>query len=275
MKLGEKIKTERIRNNLTQAKLCEGILTRSMLSQIEHGGALPSLGTLSSLATKLHVPAEYFLSEDETPFWFLKKERLPFLQAAIRDGEYLTALSHWNEDLGMDDELHFLFAFCLVEATKENLKIGNFFDARSHMEKACYHLEHTAYPAENLRARILLYRALFSSVEQEDPREILKQYAETVRDSTEEETAKYLSADLNYTYRIPYFKKHIQAKKHILVREFDEAIRLLRELEDGFSDSYGKHLLHLIYRDLEECYLSKRDFEMAYTYAKKAEKYFD
>jgi transcriptional regulator with XRE-family HTH domain len=272
MKLGEKIKAERIRNRLTQAKLCDGILTRSMLSQIEHGGALPSLGTLSALATRLHVPMEYFLSEDETPFWFLKKERLPFLQEAIREGKYLEALSHWNEALGMDDELHFLFAVCLVEATKENLKIGNFFDARSHMEKACYHLEHTSYPQDSLRARILLYRALFSSVEQEDPRETLKQYEETVRNSTEEETAKYLSADLNYAYRIPYFKKHIQAKKHVIAHEYDEAIHLLRELEDGHSFTDGKHLLHLIYRDLEVCYLAKKDFEMAYTYAKKGEK---
>ena len=159
-----------------------------------------------------------------------------------------------------------------MEATKENLKIGNFFDARSHMEKACYHLEHTSYPQDNLRARILLYRALFSSVEQEDPRETLKQYEETVRNSTEEETAKYLSADLNYAYRIPYFKKHIQAKKHVIAHEYDEAIHLLRELEDGHSFTDGKHLLHLIYRDLEVCYLAKKDFEMAYTYAKKGEK---
>ena len=273
MNLGEKIKAERVRNHLTQAKLCEDILTRSMLSQIEHGTALPSLGTLVALAKKLHVPVEYFLSEDETPFWFLKKERLPFLQSAIRDGKYLDAISHWNDEIGMDDELHFLFAFCLVEITKENLKEGNLFDARSHMEKACYHLEHTTYPTATLRARILLYRALFLSAEQEDPKESLRQYEEAVRESTEEETAKYLSADLNYAYRIPYLKKHIQAKKHMEAQEFEEAIRLLHDLEESASLFHGKHLQHLIYRDLEKCYLSKKDFEMAYMYAKKTEKY--
>ena len=275
MKLGEKIKAERVRNHLTQAKLCEEILTRSMLSQIEHGTALPSLGTLSALATKLHVPVEYFLSEDEEPFWFLKKERLPFIMDDIREERYSEALSHWNEDFGMDNELHFLFAFCLVELTREDLKAGNFFDGRTHMEKATYHLENTEYPVDSLRARIQLYRALFLSAEREDPGESLRQYAETVRETTEEETAKYLSADLNYVYRIPFFKKHIQAKKHMESREFGEAIRSLHELEESALLSHGKHFAHLIYRDLEKCYLAERNFEKAYGYAKKAEKYSD
>ena len=63
MELGEKIKAVRLEAGLSQRQLCEGIITRNMLSQIEHGTAKPSMQTLSCLAARLGKSVSFFLDE--------------------------------------------------------------------------------------------------------------------------------------------------------------------------------------------------------------------
>ena len=53
MTLGNKIKEIRKRKNITQSALCQGKITRNMLSLIENGVSLPSLASLVYLAEKL------------------------------------------------------------------------------------------------------------------------------------------------------------------------------------------------------------------------------
>ena len=64
MDLGEKLRQARLEAGLSQRQLCGDIITRNMLSQIEHGAARPSMDTLRSLASRLGKPVSYFLEED-------------------------------------------------------------------------------------------------------------------------------------------------------------------------------------------------------------------
>lgn len=64
MELGEKIRQARLEAGLSQRQLCEGAITRNMLSQIENGSARPSMGTLQFLAGRLNRPVSFFLQED-------------------------------------------------------------------------------------------------------------------------------------------------------------------------------------------------------------------
>lgn len=64
MELGEKILRARQEAGLSQRQLCGDTITRNMLSQIEHGTARPSMGTLKILAARLGKPVSYFLDED-------------------------------------------------------------------------------------------------------------------------------------------------------------------------------------------------------------------
>ena len=64
MELGEKIKLARLEAGFSQRQLCEGAVTRNMLSQIENGVARPSMDTLKILAARLGKPVSYFLEED-------------------------------------------------------------------------------------------------------------------------------------------------------------------------------------------------------------------
>ena len=64
MDLGEKLRLARQEAGFSQRQLCEGIVTRNMLSLIEHGTAKPSMDTLRMLAARLEKPVSWFLEED-------------------------------------------------------------------------------------------------------------------------------------------------------------------------------------------------------------------
>ena len=64
MELGEKIRQARLEAGLSQRQLCEGAVTRNMLSQIENGSARPSMDTLKVFAARLGRTVSYFLEED-------------------------------------------------------------------------------------------------------------------------------------------------------------------------------------------------------------------
>ncbi len=64
MELGEKLRQARMEAGLSQRQLCGGVITRNMLSQIEHGTARPSMDTLRHLAGQLGKPLSFFLEEE-------------------------------------------------------------------------------------------------------------------------------------------------------------------------------------------------------------------
>jgi transcriptional regulator with XRE-family HTH domain len=74
--IGEKIRQIRIRRGMTQTELASGIVSPSMISQIEAGKARASYALLCSLAARLATPVEYFLSDLEEPFTHTTKLRL-------------------------------------------------------------------------------------------------------------------------------------------------------------------------------------------------------
>lgn len=64
MELGQRLKQARLEMGLSQRQLCEGLVTRNMLSQIENGSARPSMEVLRSFAVRLGKTVSYFLEED-------------------------------------------------------------------------------------------------------------------------------------------------------------------------------------------------------------------
>jgi tetratricopeptide (TPR) repeat protein len=64
--LGERIKKARKEADMTQNDLARGIVTPSMICQIENGKAYPSYKVLTALAERLQKPIEYFVSDTDT-----------------------------------------------------------------------------------------------------------------------------------------------------------------------------------------------------------------
>jgi tetratricopeptide (TPR) repeat protein len=64
--LGQKIRELRIQKGLTQQELGAGIVTISMISQIESDKAYPSHKVLEQIAERLETPIEYFIADMQT-----------------------------------------------------------------------------------------------------------------------------------------------------------------------------------------------------------------
>ena len=88
MELGEKLLKARIAAGLSQRQLCGDVITRNMLSQIEHGTARPSMETLQYLASRLGKPISFFLEDslDTAPLEALEKLRQA--EAALACGKH-------------------------------------------------------------------------------------------------------------------------------------------------------------------------------------------
>ena len=65
LEIGQRIRTARQEAGLSQRQLCGDQITRNMLSQIENGGAVPSLQTLQYLADRLQRPVGWFFGDQK------------------------------------------------------------------------------------------------------------------------------------------------------------------------------------------------------------------
>ncbi|MBX6354074.1 MAG: helix-turn-helix domain-containing protein [Thermoflavifilum sp.] len=86
-KIGRKLREVRVRRGLTQAQLAEGIVSSSMISQIEAGKTNPSFGILVQLANRLTTPVEYFLNDLDEPYVNATKLRLAEFYLVLHEPE--------------------------------------------------------------------------------------------------------------------------------------------------------------------------------------------
>ena len=107
MELGEKLLRARQEAGLSQRQLCGEVITRNMLSQIEHGTARPSMDTLRYLAGRLGKPVSFFL-EEEPPVSEAEAKLLAALnrldagEQALREGREALALGLLSEPIPED-----------------------------------------------------------------------------------------------------------------------------------------------------------------------------
>lgn len=88
--IGDKVKQLRKAKGLTQTDLAGDHMTKSMLSQIENGRALPSMNSLQFLAGRLGVDPGYFLEgEDEAELAPLVRE----LEILFKEKKYAEIIS--------------------------------------------------------------------------------------------------------------------------------------------------------------------------------------
>ena len=126
MHLGEKLRRARQEAGLSQRQLCGDTITRTMLSQIEHGSANPSMATLRYLAERLGKNFSYFLQEETilSPNPGLLQQA----RQAYAGGKYAAVLDmaaqYQGPDPLFDEEWHYLCALSAL-ALGEALVAGN------------------------------------------------------------------------------------------------------------------------------------------------------
>ena len=138
MTLGEKLLCARQEAGLSQRQLCGDVITRNMLSQIEHGTAKPSMETLRYLAARLEKPVSYFLEEDAalSPNQALMEQaRSSWESGAYAEG-WLVLKGFRHPDPLLEWEWNHLSFLSGMAAAKDALQDGKPLYARQLLEEA-------------------------------------------------------------------------------------------------------------------------------------------
>ncbi len=161
MELGQKIRAARLEAGLSQRALCEGVVTRNMLSQIENGSARPSMDTLRILAARLHKTVGYFLEEgascNEKLMHSLRQAKPEQVESILKD--YIAP------DPVFDRERYFLESNAYLALSRQALQEGKTAYAQSLWEKAVEAGKKTPY-FPKVDALLLAYEIDPSQAEQ-------------------------------------------------------------------------------------------------------------
>ena len=271
MKLGEKIRAMRKERGLTQARLAGDRITPNMLCEIERGKAAPSLDTLLYLADALDVPASYLLDDGEDPTGFYQRRALPEIKRLFLAGRYGECFRLCESLPGEPtDELALLAAHAAFGEGKRAFHSGNLETALVYFGETLALVDKTYFPTDSLRASASLYAALCSNVgaPRRDFNE--KAYRSLAAAATESELYAYMTDNAEYPYENDMYAAHQRAHRLLRDRRRDEALVILKALEDRKSEpTVSAYFLFRLYTDMEICYREDRDFEKAYKYATK------
>ena len=126
MDLGQRLKQARLEAGLSQRALCDGIITRNMLSQIENGSARPSMDTLRQLAQRLGKTVSFFLEEDTvtSPNPAVMEVARRFLAAGDHDRALGELADYREPDPLFDQERQLILALCLLAQAREAARAG-------------------------------------------------------------------------------------------------------------------------------------------------------
>ncbi len=154
MTLGEKIRSARMALGLSQRAVCGDVITRNMLSQIEHGAAKPSMDTLKYLASRLGKPVSFFLEEES----MVSPNQQVMLRARecfdrADHAQVLRALEDYKApDVICDSERAFLSFLSLLQLAEQALGENKQPLARTLLENAAQ-WEKELWMLPELRAR--------------------------------------------------------------------------------------------------------------------------
>ena len=158
MNIGEKIKKLRNEKFMTQSQLAGIEITRNMLSRIENGAALPSLGTVKYLAARLNVPAGYLIGGPEDERIYKKNTELKEIKKAYKSKNYAICLDMCKKSgLEDEDEIMLIMAESAFAAAEEEFGEGKLREACRLFDEAAEYVGRTAYYAEQIKSGAAVY----------------------------------------------------------------------------------------------------------------------
>ena len=262
MELGEKLLRARQEAGLSQRQLCGDVITRNMLSQIEHGTARPSMDTLRYLSGRLGKPMSFFLEED-----VVTSSNLPLMQqarAAWKAGD----AEQTRECLGQyrfpdetfDWEWRYLMTVSTLAAAEQALSEGKNPYARQLLEQT----DMDGFPELERKKLLLLGRipgadlqTLSGQLPSLDAELLLRAEAALVQKEAGR-AADFLAAAENR--KDPRWNL-LRGRAYLLQKHYQEAAKCLEKAEAV----YPKDCASL----LEVCFRELGDFQKAYFYACK------
>lgn len=288
MNIGKKIKDLRSSKLMTQSELAGNEITRNMLSQIENGTALPSVGTILYLAKKLGVPAGYLLSEGEEEFIYKKTTVMRNIKRAYADKSFEICrdmcLSSFDE---FDDELELILTDCCVGSAEDCMRNGRLHKACSYLDEAILHANNTMFTTTAQKNSISIMFGLLKEISPSldsneadtDIREDLLhpavysgmfcKYLTVILDS--EKYDLFLddiagNPDVSQDETDKLFVLHLKAKHDMSNGDYKSALSTLKRVID--SDTVPQRLLlYLACADMEICCRETDDYKGAYEFS--------
>ena len=265
MTLGEKIRQARLEAGLSQRQLCDGIVTRNMLSQIENGAAKPSMDTLSCFAARLGRTVSYFL--EETAVCSPNQEVMARARAAVLEGRGAEALpileSYKAPDGTFDAEYQLLRRLAVLSAAEEALQKGQPLFAAQLLEETRIQGGYCAAALERQRL-LLLARAqprlrgqLCEKLPDLDEELLLRAFA-ALEQGEPHRCAALLDAARNQD--TPQWN-FLRGELYFQAGQFALAAPCYHRAESSFPETCSPRL--------EQCYRELEDFKKAYFYACK------
>ncbi len=261
MELGEKILRARQALGLSQRQLCGDVITRNMLSQIEHGTAKPSMDTLRYLAGRLNQPVSYFMEEDAVtlPNWDTIRRARQALDAGD-PASALDALAGFREPDEFFHREHLLLTFLAHIALAEQALAENRLPyARELLERA------GAIPAgleelERTRALLLLRAGASDAIARLpslDEELLIRARAALTREDAHRAAALLDAAQNQDT---PQWCL-LRGEAYLAQQQWAQAAQALHRAEEPYPEETAPLL--------EACYRELGDYRKAYAYACK------
>ena len=270
MTLGEKIKQARLARGMTQSELCDGGITRNMLSQIENGSALPSLETLEFISRRLDIPTGYLLSDDYDTQLYLFHTEMNNVRLLFAEKKYRECIALLEAASTSNDEVHYLLAYSHFYVGMDYFAGGSMQSAGHHFSLSTDHCKNTAYDTVRIEAAIMLYKAVCENVSLPLLSFDKDGYLSLALLASDFEFFKYLTQDTEYKFENERYGEHMRAKRFIKERRYEEAAEILCAIEESRRNYQpNAYMMLSVYTDLESCYKNLLDFEKAYKYSSK------
>lgn len=276
MDIGKRVRNLRTEKLMTQTELAGGEITRNMLSQIENGSAMPSLGTVIYLAKRLGVSAGYLIAEESEEPLYRKNLVMGNIKKAYTDKSYTICRDLClNEITEHDDEIELILSFCCINIAIEGICRGQLRSACGDIDSALIHAGRTMYDTSAVKSMSqVLYSLLRGISPTLDCLEIEdgdKKYSAGMFDDA---FCKYVIAleslesdcfDPNDP-RERLYQRHTEARRMMREGNFDAALKTFDEIARA-EEALSKIMLYFMSIDMEICCREVGDFKGAYEYS--------
>ena len=277
MNIGKKIKKLRTEKLMTQSELAGTEITRNMLSRIENGAALPSLGTIQYIAKRLNVSAGYLMADEKDEQIYFKHDEIDNIKKAYMAGDFRICKDMcYNANSGDDDEIKFILSECLLELGIEEFNSGRLRNACSFFDEAIESCSATIYNTGFIVAIAGVYFNYMKKLSSTLESFVLDTENINIYPALSNEFCIYaiyndrdtnnIIADAELLSPQGPYAMHIAAKENMRKNKFSEAYKLLHEILYSLIE-VPQPILYDVICDLEICCKELGDYKGAYEYS--------
>ena len=262
MEIGQRLRQARLEKGLSQRQLCENLITRNMLSQIENGSARPSMEVLCALAARLEKPVSFFLEESvvaSSNQVVMEKAREAYAQGNV--AQALETLEDYRQpDPLFDGEWALLGALCCLTQAERAAGSDRRPYALQLLERCGEFGAKTPYygPSMERQRRLLLAKVNKGAV-LPDIDEELCLYAQAALDCEEPHRAAALLETVGDQTGAKW--NYLRGLAAVALGQYQDGADYFHKAEEAYPEETAEKL--------EVCYREMEDYKQAYYYATK------